>query len=550
MAANAEAERQFREDMQENFNLMFARMNDLGKIQQEMKSDMTNTTTRLTKCLDDQKLVAQQVLANGDAISQLIQRERPTPPQSVNNSSGLSKEEDVDSFQNEFATGSGPSHRRHRGSHRHHRPHNDRNSMPHHAIPKMQFPFFDGTQPKIWLDKCTRYFKIYNMEKKLWVEAASLHLQENAAKWWQVYQLQHPDVKWKKFAEDIQSKFGNDDHRSAMSELLDLRQTTTVEDYASQFQSLQYDVTMHGGHDDPVFFATQFVKGLREDIRVVVEPQVPTTVDRAVIIAKIQQKVVDRSKLKGPAKPMAPKPFAAKPEAKQATTYTNLWRDKQLRDYRKTNNLCYSCGEKYEPGHAEVCSKRGNKQLNALVVNDLDRPLSDEILNEFAVDELLTESFGNLAINAMASTTEPDTMKLKATVRNKTMLILIDSGSTNSFISSQFVDLTRLPAIPIATHQVSLANDQQMHTNRMVKDLEWYLQGHTFVTDMIVLDKLPYDGILGYVAPIRDTDTAIPIRRYVDTAFSENKDTPIRQVYKYTKKITILLLRIIFTLVE
>jgi len=140
---------------------------------------------------------------------------------------------------------------------------------------------------------------------------------------------------------------------------LDLRQTTTVEDYASQFQSLQYDVTMHGGHDDPVFFATQFVKGLREDIRVVVEPQVPTTVDRAVIIAKIQQKVVDRSKLKGPAKPMAPKPFAAKPEAKQATTYTNLWRDKQLRDYRKTNNLCYSCGEKYEPGHAEVCSKRG-----------------------------------------------------------------------------------------------------------------------------------------------------------------------------------------------
>jgi hypothetical protein len=172
---------------------------------------------------------------------------------------------------------------------------------------------------------------------------------------------------------------------------------------------------------------------------------------------------------------MAPKPFAAKPEAKPATPYANLWRDKQLRDYRKANNLCYSCGEKYETGHAEVCSKRGNKQLNALVVNDLDRPLSDDLLNEFAVDELLTESFGNLAINAMASTTEPDTVKLKATVRNKTMLILMDSGNTNSFISSQFVDLTQLPTVPIAPHQVSLANDQQMHTNRMVKDLEWYL---------------------------------------------------------------------------
>jgi len=182
MVANAEAERQFCEDMQENFNLMFARMNDLGKIQQEMKTDITNTTTRLAKCLDDQKIVAQQVLANGDAISCLIQRGRPTPPQSVNSSSSISEEEDdADSFQNDFATGSGPSHRRNRGSHRHHRHNNDKNSMPHHAIPKMQFPFFDGTQHKIWLDKCTRYFKIYNMDKKLWVEAASMHLQENAA---------------------------------------------------------------------------------------------------------------------------------------------------------------------------------------------------------------------------------------------------------------------------------------------------------------------------------------------------------------------------------
>jgi hypothetical protein len=39
-----------------------------------------------------------------------------------------------------------------------------------------------------------------------------------------------------------------------------------------------------------------------------------------------------------------------------------------------------------------------------------------------------------------------------------------------------------------------------------------------------------------YVAPIRDTDTAIPIRRYCDMAFFKNKDTPIRQVYKYAKK--------------
>ena len=39
-----------------------------------------------------------------------------------------------------------------------------------------------------------------------------------------------------------------------------------------------------------------------------------------------------------------------------------------------------------------------------------------------------------------------------------------------------------------------------------------------------------------YVAPIRDTDTPIWIRRHGDTASSKNKDTPIRRVYIEAEK--------------
>ena len=67
-----------------------------------------------------------------------------------------------------------------------------------------------------------------------------------------------------------------------------------MEDYTIKFQSLQYDVSMHGSNYDALFFATQYVRGLRDDIRAMVEPQVPTTVERAVVIAKIQQKLVDK----------------------------------------------------------------------------------------------------------------------------------------------------------------------------------------------------------------------------------------------------------------
>jgi len=88
----------------------------------------------------------------------------------------------------------------------------------------------------------------------------------------------------------------------------------------------------------------------------------------------------------------------------QPSIYGNLWRDKQLHDYRKANNLCYSCGGKYEPGHAEVCAKCNNPQLHAMLVNDLDREIPKELLNAMAVDEMLIKTFCQLSLNAIADT--------------------------------------------------------------------------------------------------------------------------------------------------
>jgi hypothetical protein len=62
-----------------------------------------------------------------------------------------------------------------------------------------------------------------------------------------------------------------------------------------------------------------------------------------------------------------------KPDAKLANTFGNFWRDRQLRDYRKANYLCFHCGEKFEPGHLDVYAKKNKPHINALALNDLDR---------------------------------------------------------------------------------------------------------------------------------------------------------------------------------
>ena len=90
-------------------------------------------------------------------------------------------------------------------------------------------------------------------------------------------------------------------------------------------------------------------------------------------------------------------------EHKPAPQPTSLWKDRQLRDYRKANGLCFNCCDKFVPGHLEVCPKRNKPQTNALIINDLDRELSDDVLNELVAEDTLHEEFCQLSFNAISS---------------------------------------------------------------------------------------------------------------------------------------------------
>lgn len=229
----------------------------------------------------------------------------------------------------------------------------------------------------------------------MWITATHLHFQGNAAKWYQAYKQNHTFKNWHHFCAIIEEEFGADDFRTAMNELLDLKQVGTVEDYTTKFQATQFSITMHNNSYDDMFFTSQYIRGLKEEIRATVEPQMPTTVQKAATIAKIQQGVLARNRTRYARHTIAPRQYnQTQQEVKTTQPQSMLWKDRQLRDYRKANGLCYGCGDKFVPGHLEVCTKRNKPQANALVINDLDRELSDEVLNELATEDVLQEEFG------------------------------------------------------------------------------------------------------------------------------------------------------------
>lgn len=198
-------------------------------------------------------------------------------------------------------------------------------------LPKLSFPRFSGEDPTIWLDKCLDYFQFYKVKECLWVTAASMHMDGNAAKWLQMYKLKEGLDSWPRFSQAVKAKFGTYEYSKVMYDLLHIRQKGSVQEYIEEFEKLKYAAAMQNPASDEVLFVTQFVKGLKPEIQDPVLSQGPLTVDRAAHLALLQQDMQEKRKFKPHKNALANKSsLPNKVESKPGTTHQELSKERQL----------------------------------------------------------------------------------------------------------------------------------------------------------------------------------------------------------------------------
>jgi len=66
----------------------------------------------------------------------------------------------------------------------------------------------------------------------------------NAALWLKAYRLRHEVNSWPVLMSAVEEKFGADDHRKFMKQLLALKQRGTMEEYQAQFEELSYQIAI------------------------------------------------------------------------------------------------------------------------------------------------------------------------------------------------------------------------------------------------------------------------------------------------------------------
>lgn len=99
----------------------------------------------------------------------------------------------------------------------------------------MDFPKFDGTDARIWIDKYQTLFTMYQIPDGFKVAAATMYLVDSAAHWHKAYKAVYTWHDWEQFQQAILLEFETNTQSEKMRELLQLRQTETLEEYKKFF---------------------------------------------------------------------------------------------------------------------------------------------------------------------------------------------------------------------------------------------------------------------------------------------------------------------------
>jgi hypothetical protein len=91
----------------------------------------------------------------------------------------------------------------------------------------------------------------------------------------------------------------------------------------------------------------------------------------------------------------------------------------------------------------------------------------------------------------------PSPSDLWANLVGHSVLILLDSGSSISFVSSAIAYQLPTPPVPCPSFCVQVANGSKLSCSSQIVDAVWSVQGCQFVTTLKVLDLQPYDMVIG-----------------------------------------------------
>ncbi|XP_071939966.1 uncharacterized protein [Coffea arabica] len=168
-------------------------------------------------------------------------------------------------------------------------------------------------------------------------------------------------------------------------------------------------------------------------------------------------------------------------------------------NHRREKGLCFKCAEPYTIGH--VCKQ---SHLNLLVMEEEEIPATEEegekkgetdVFCDYIEGELENEHI-EVSIHALAGGSEHKTIRIKGMIKGKTIIALVDSGSTHCFMDEQVARSLKLETKGEAL-SVRVANGERLQSRSITKPVTRKMQGYEFQHHFNTLRLGGCDMILG-----------------------------------------------------
>ncbi|KAA0058399.1 pol protein [Cucumis melo var. makuwa] len=347
----------------------------------------------------------------------------------------------------------------------------------------------DPTRAQMWLSSLETIFRYMKCPEDQKIQCAVFMLTDRGTAWWETTERMLggdvSQITWQQFKESFYAKFFSASLRDAKrQEFLNLEQgDMTVEQYDAEFDMLSRFA--------PEMIATEaaradkFVRGLRLDIQGLVRAFRPATHADALRLAvdlSLQEranssKTAGRGSTSGQKRKAEQQPV---PVPQRNFRPGGEFRSFQQKPFEageaaRGKPLCTTCG-KHHLGRClfgtRTCFKC--RQEGA--------PHQGRV---FATNGTEAEKAGTVVTGTLP-------------VLGHYALVLFDSGSSHSFISSAFVSHARLEVEPLHhVLSVSTPSGECMLSKEKVKACQIEIAGHVIEVTLIVLDMLDFDVILG-----------------------------------------------------
>ncbi|XP_019177711.1 PREDICTED: uncharacterized protein LOC109172915 [Ipomoea nil] len=356
---------------------------------------------------------------------------------------------------------------------------------------KHEFPVFDNDNPMLWVVRCERFFMLARIPRDEVMHVLCVNLTGKAAMLYETYlNSLREGFRWTLFARAICKRFC-DNHADVMEEFSNFKQWGSVVEFSDKYEEFKGLLLQSYPTLTDQYFLDSFVVRLKQQLRCFVRTSRPANLEDAMWLAKQFKKGLRNE-------PSRNQPHQIPTKTTSSNTLQSNARIPEInrfRDQLREQNRCYRCFDPWSPGHK--CKSPTFNIIEGVESQEIEEESMGNQMEENETGIILEDEEVEVTLNAVIGGESMNTIKLLGLIGKQIVVILVDSGSTHSFVDPKVLDQRGIITERAENLKVTVANGETMMCDSVCKGLEWQVQKEQFKKDLRVLKLGGCDIVLG-----------------------------------------------------